>query len=66
MNCRVSDEKAYLIGGMGLDTNPKDQFVSYNVEINKFEKHPNMPTPRYASFSFLIDDQLYVLGRHSS
>ncbi len=58
------DGKILVIGGMGLDTNPKDYLMGYDIETNLWESFPKMPTPRYATFSFLINDKLYVLGKY--
>ena len=58
----ISDGKILVVGGMGLDTNPKDYLMSYDVENDRWQSLTPMPTPRYATFSFLINDKLYVLG----
>ena len=59
-----SDGKIYAVGGMGLDTNPRDTLMCYDIETNLWSSLPKMPTPRYATFSFLIHDKLYVLGTY--
>ena len=55
---------------MSADTSPFDLFVELDLETLKWQKMPPMPTQRYATFSFLIDDKLYVIGNiitcHSS
>lgn len=48
---------------MGYDTNPKDYVLSYDLETNRWQSFASMPTPRYATFSFLIENRLYVLGK---
>ena len=53
-----------IVGGMSIDTNPKDHMMSYDLETDRWQSLPSMPTARYASFSFLIHDKLYVLGRY--
>lgn len=58
----VKDNKAIVAGGMGFDTNPKDYLMAYLPDKNKWESMAPMPTPRYATFSLLIDERLYVLG----
>ena len=50
------------MGGMATDTNPRDFFRSIDLEENKWKSLPPMPTPRYASFAFLINEKLYVIG----
>ena len=55
----------YFVGGMSDDTNPSDMFVELDVETDQWQKMPPMPTGRYATFSFLIDDKVYVLGKLS-
>lgn len=57
-----TDNKVYVVGGMSIDTNPKDHFMQYDVEKDIWKSLPSMPTARYATFSFLIRDKLYVLG----
>ena len=47
---------------MAEDTNPSELFVELDLETEQWQKMPPMPTPRYATFSFLIDDKVYVLG----
>lgn len=56
------DGRIITVGGMGPDTNPRDYLMSYDLETDKWSSLPAMPTPRYATFSFLIKDRLYVLG----
>lgn len=51
-----------MLGGMALDTNPRDMFVEFDIAENKWKKLAHIPTPRYASSVFLIEDKLYVLG----
>jgi len=51
-----------VVGGMSIDTNPKDYLMQYDPETNQWKMLPSMPTARYATFSFLINDKLYVLG----
>lgn len=58
----VSDGKIIAVGGMGTDTNPYDSLVEIDVSENKWKELPAMPTARYATFSFLIQDKLYVIG----
>lgn len=58
-----TDNKIYCVGGMGADTNPKDHFLAYDPATNLWQSFPVMPTPRYATFSFLINNKLYVLGK---
>lgn len=52
------------MGGNGADTNPVDAVSSIKIEENKWKALPPMPTARYATFSFLIDDKLYVIGMY--
>ena len=52
-----------VVGGMSVDTNPKDYVMSYDLESNRWQSLPAMPTPRYATSSFLINDKLYVIGK---
>lgn len=58
----VADGKIYVVGGMSTEGNPRDLFMSYDVTKNKWASLLPMPTARYATFSFLIDDKMYVLG----
>ncbi|CAH1783842.1 unnamed protein product [Owenia fusiformis] len=60
----VKDGQVLVLGGMALDTNPRDFLLSYNIETNKWKSMPSMPTARYATFSFLLNDEkdLYVIG----
>jgi hypothetical protein len=58
----IPDNKVYVVGGMSIDTNPKDYFMQYDVEKDVWKSLPSMPTARYATFSFLIHNKLYVLG----
>ena len=53
------------MGGMSDDSNPKDHLWSYDVENNKWKALPSMPTPRYASAAFEINNKLYVIGMHT-
>ena len=62
----ISDGKVIVVGGMAFDTNPKDYLMSYDLETNKWKSLAAMPTPRYATFSFLINDKLYVMGEFIS
>ncbi|GFS23819.1 kelch domain-containing protein 8B [Elysia marginata] len=50
------------MGGMSADTSPFDKFVELDLETFKWQLMPAMPTPRYATFAFLVDDKLYVIG----
>ena len=56
------DDRVLVMGGMATDTNPRDFFRSIDLEENKWKSLPPMPTPRYASFVFLINEKLYVIG----
>ncbi|KAK3608348.1 hypothetical protein CHS0354_030803 [Potamilus streckersoni] len=58
----VRDGKVLAVGGMATDTNPRDYFRSFDVEANRWKALSPMPTPRYATFSFLIKDKFYVIG----
>lgn len=58
-----SDGKAIVVGGMSIDTNPKDHMMAYDLELNRWHSLPPMPTARYATSSFLINDKLYVIGK---
>ena len=58
----VSDDRVLVMGGMATDTNPRDFFRSIDLEENKWKALPPIPTPRYATFSFLINEKLYVIG----
>lgn len=51
-----------MIGGMSIDTNPKDFLMQYDIEKDVWKSLPSMPTARYATFSFIIQDKLYVIG----
>lgn len=62
-NVSVVDDKLIVVGGMGIDTNPKDYLMQYDAEKDVWKSLASMPTPRYATFSFLIRDKLYVLGK---
>lgn len=62
--CLLAEGKVLTIGGMGIDTNPKDYFMSYDIESNRWQSLPPMPTPRYACFAFIVKDKLYVLGKY--
>lgn len=57
-----TENKVLVMGGMAIDTNPRDMFVEFDVEENKWKKLPGMPTARYATFAFLVGDKLYVVG----
>ena len=57
-----TDNKILVMGGMSDDSNPKDHFWSYDVENDKWKALPSMPTPRYASAAFEINNKLYVIG----
>ena len=59
-----SDGKILVVGGMGYDTNPKEYIMSFDVEKNLWASLPSMPTARYATFSFLISEKLYVIGKN--
>ena len=59
----ISDDKVLAVGGMATDTNPQDYFRSIDIEENKWKALPPLPTPRYATFSFLINEKLYVIGK---
>ena len=58
-----ADDQILVVGGNGADTNPVDSVSSIDVDENKWKGMPPMPTARYATFSFLIDDKLYVIGK---
>jgi hypothetical protein len=58
-----TDGKVVVVGGMGLDTNPKDFFMSFDVHTNKWQALAPMPTARYATFVFLVGSKLYVVGQ---
>ena len=60
-----TDDKVIVVGGMSIDTNPKDHMLSYDVATDRWQSLPPMPTARYACFAFLIRDKLYVLGKFS-
>jgi len=51
-----------VAGGMSIDTNPKDYLMQYDAERDVWKSLASMPTARYATYSFLIHDKLYVLG----
>jgi hypothetical protein len=55
--------KVLVIGGMGVDTNPKDSFTEFDVDANTWQRLPAMPTPRYATGAFLVGGKLYVIGQ---
>lgn len=57
-----SDNEIFIAGGMKLNGNPCDQFTAYNVEDDTWRSLPRMPTERYATFSFLIDNKFYNMG----
>ena len=48
---------------MSLDTNPRDCLLCYDIELEQWKVLPSMPTARYATFSFIINDKLYVIGK---
>ena len=52
-----------VVGGMSSDSNPKDHLMQYDADKDVWKSLASMPTARYATFSFLIHDKLYVLGR---
>ena len=56
------DDKLIVVGGMGLDTNPKDYLMQYDADKDVWKSLAAMPTARYATFSFFIHNKLYVLG----
>jgi len=58
----VVDDRVIVVGGMSADTNPKDYLMQYDVDKDVWKSLASMPTARYATFSFLIRDKLYVLG----
>ena len=60
--CVIVDGKVIVVGGMGVDTKPKDYLLEYDAVTDKWMSLPAMPTPRYATFTFLINDNLYVIG----
>jgi len=59
----VVDGKVIVVGGMGSDSNPKDYLMQYDADKDVWKSLASMPSARYATFSFLIHDKLYVLGR---
>ena len=59
----ITEGKVVAVGGMGTDTNPFDSLVEIDVDENKWKELPAMPTARYATFSFLMNDKLYVIGK---
>jgi hypothetical protein len=58
-----TDDKVLVMGGMGVDTNPNDSFMMIDLDENKWKGLKPMPTARYATFSFIINDKLYVIGK---
>jgi len=62
LNLFVVDGKVIVVGGMSVDTNPKDYLMQYDADRDVWKSLASMPTARYATFSFLIRDKLYVLG----
>jgi len=58
----VREDKVLVVGGMAVDTNPKDYLMQYDWQKDLWKSLPSMPTARYATFSFLVNDRLYVLG----
>ena len=48
---------------MGLDTNPKDTLCAYDIESNTWKGLKGMPTARYATSAFLINEKLYICGK---
>lgn len=63
LSLTVVDGKMIVVGGMGADSNPKDYLMQYDANRDVWKSLPTMPTARHATFSFLIHDKLYVLGR---
>lgn len=59
----IPDNKIIVCGGMGSDTNPKDTLCAYDVETNTWKQMKGMPTARYATYSFLVNEKLYVCGK---
>ena len=49
---------------MSVDTNPKDYLMQYDADKDVWKSLASMPTARYATYSFLIRDKLYVLGMY--
>jgi len=60
----IVDDKVLAVGGMSTDTNPKDYLMQYDADKDVWKSLASMPTARYATFSFLINDKLYVLGMY--
>lgn len=58
----LSDGKILVMGGMAASTDPKDFFMSFDITENRWQSLSPMPTPRYATFAFLIENKLYVIG----
>lgn len=58
----VVDGKLIVVGGMSIDTNPKDYLMQYDADRDVWKNLASMPTARYATYSFLTRDKLYVLG----
>jgi len=51
------------MGGMSSDTNPRGTILSYDVENDTWKKYAaEMDVPRYATFSFLINEKIYTIG----
>jgi len=63
LSLTVVDGKVIVVGGMSSDSNPKDYLMQYDADKDVWKSLASMPTARYATFSFLIHDKLYVLGR---
>ena len=63
LDFHFEDGKVVVVGGMGIDTNPKDFFMSYDVVTNKWQALTSMPSARYATFTFLVKNWLYVIGK---
>lgn len=58
-----TEGKIIAAGGMGTDTNPFESLVEIDVEENKWKELSPMPTARYATSSFLMNEKLYVIGK---
>ena len=54
----------YIVGGMAGDTNPQCSVMKYDVEQDIWDNLPSFDVPRYATFSFLVNDKLYVIGKN--
>ncbi|XP_067684477.1 kelch domain-containing protein 8A-like [Haliotis asinina] len=64
MSVLVKDGKILVIGGMGKDTNPNDYFFELDIDSDPFKwrRLPGMPTARYASATFCMGSDLFVIG----